>query len=599
MHRHDAFPSPSPASDPLVASALRQSLRAGYRIADFRKDVLAGLVVGVVALPLAMALGVASGVRPENGLYTAIIAGGLIALLGGSHVQVSGPTAAFVVVLAPVANEFGLGGLCLASLLAGLMLAFAGAVRLGQFIEFVPQPVTTGFTAGIAVVIATLQIRDFLGLDIAEMPEHYVEKVGVLAGSLATIDFHDLATGALTLALLLTWPRFVRAIPAPVAALPIGAAFAIVLHHLLPDAHVETIGSRFHYTVGGVDFRGIPQVPPMLALPWTLPGPDGAPLTLSYDLLRALIPSAFAIAVLGGIESLLSAVVADGVTGRRHNPDGELFAQGVGNVVAPFFGGFAATGAIARTATNMRAGARSPIAAVVHSLFLLASVLVLAPLLGYLPMASLAALLLLVAWNMSDIKHVLHALRVAPRADVAVLLICFALTVLFDMVVSVTAGVLMAALLFMRRMAELSGAQLIDADHPSLKEPLPDRVLQYEIAGPLFFGAAQRAMGAIQAIGGGVNLVILDLRKVPMIDATGLVNLESALQRLRRAGIFVVIAGIQAAPLRVLARAGLHKHHDWLLVLRDYQEALTFARLTAGSDLQHLKAFAAEGNSSA
>jgi SulP family sulfate permease len=302
---------------------------------------------------------------------------------------------------------------------------------------------------------------------------------------------------------------------------------------------------------------------------------------VTFDLLRALVPSAFAIAMLGAIESLLSAVVADGMTGRKHDPDAELVAQGIGNVVAPFFGGIAATGAIARTATAVRSGARSPLASALHALVVLAAVLLLAPLLGRLPMASLAALLLIVAWNMSESKHVVHLLRAAPRSDVAVLLVCFSLTVLFDMVVSVTAGVVIAALLFMRRMAEVSGVTLVGERHPQLSEPLPRGVVLYEIAGPLFFGAAQKALSVLRAVEGRpVRVVVLDVENVPAIDATGLVGLESLVVRLNEAGIKVVLVGVEGQPLRALARAGWRNRKGRLRIFRSFERGIAVARAT-------------------
>jgi SulP family sulfate permease len=566
-----------------LGTALIQGLRHGYSARDLRADVLAGIVVGIVALPLSMALAVASGVAPQHGLYTAIIAGGVIAALGGSMVQVSGPTAAFVVLLAPISAQFGLGGLVLASLMAGLLLVGLGAARLGGLIQFVPYPVTTGFTAGIAVVIATLQLKDLLGLTVAAMPDHYTERVAALARALPTARWQDLAVGLFTLAVLLLWPRITRKVPAPLVGLTLGGLLAAVLPYWVPGFEVATIGSRFQYQIDGVAHSGIPPLPPWPLLPWRLPGADGQPIGLSFELIRALAPSAFAIALLGAIESLLSAVVADGMTGGSHDPDAELVAQGVGNIVAPFFGGIAATGALARTATNIRSGARTPVAALVHALFVLLAVLTLAPVLGYLPMASLAALLLIVAWNMSEAKHFAHALRVAPRSDVLVLLACFLLTVIFDMVVSVTFGVLLAALLFMRRMAEVSGARLVD-QHP-IARGLPKDVLIYEVSGPLFFGAAQRAMNALHRTAmSGVSVLVFDLSSVPAMDATGLVSLESAIERLHALGVFVVLAGVQDQPLRVLARSGLRKRRDRIAVFRSMERAFAVARAKSKLD---------------
>ena len=539
-----------------------------------RSDLLAGAVVGIVALPLSMALAIASGVPPTHGLYTAIVAGALIPLVGGSRFQVSGPTAAFVVVLSPIAHRYGVGGLALASLLAGLLLFAMGVLRMGRYIEFVPYPVTTGFTAGIAVVIATLQLKDLLGLSVAEMPEHFVERVQAIARALPTTHWPDLAIGLLTLAVLVLWPRLTRRVPAPLIALVTGAVAAVVATRLVPGFAAATIASRFEYSVHGLVGHGIPPLPPLPLWPWSLPGPDGRPIGLSFGLVRELLPAAFAIAALGAIESLLSAVVADGMTGRKHDPDAELMAQGTGNLVAPFFGGFAATGAIARTATNIRSGARSPIAALVHAVVVLLAVLLFAAALGQLPMASLAALLLFVAWNMAELDHFAHMLKVAPRSDVAVLLTCFFLTVLFDMVVAVSVGVVMAALLFMRRMAEVSEVRLVDAHPMGLTRPLPKGVIAYEIAGPLFFGAAQKAMAALQSIDKGVRVVILDLRSVPMLDATGLVGLESAFERLHRAGVLVVIGGAQPQPLRAMARAGWHDRKGRITVYGSFDRAV-------------------------
>jgi SulP family sulfate permease len=580
MPRRYQAPSEPSTSVFRPAAALRAALRNGYSRSDLRADLLAGIVVGIVALPLSMALAVASGVPPQHGLYTAIVAGAVIAGLGGSMVQVSGPTAAFVVLLAPISARFGLGGLVLASLMAGVILLLMGVIRLGGLIQFVPYPVTTGFTAGIAVVIATLQLKDFLGLTVPEMPEHYLERVGALARALPTVQWDDLAIGVLTLAILLLWPRLTRKVPAPLVALSLAGVAAVLLAGVIPGFAVETIRGRFHYEVGGQLFQGIPQLPPLPVLPWTLPGPDGQPLVLSLDLLRTLAPSAFAIAMLGAIESLLSAVVADGMTGGSHDPDAELVAQGVGNIVGPFFGGIAATGAIARTATNIRSGARSPFASIFHALFVLLAVLLLAPVLGYLPMASLAALLLVVAWNMSEARHFVHALRVAPKSDVLILLTCFLLTVIFDMVVSVTVGVMLAALLFMRRMAEVSGVRLVD-QHPLLTG-LPKSVLVYEVAGPLFFGAAQKAMSALHRVPTGIRVVLLDLSSVPVMDATGLVSLEAAVQRLRALEVFVVLAGVQEQPLQVLAKSGALGRRDEIAVCGSVEEAVAVARERVG-----------------
>jgi SulP family sulfate permease len=522
-------------------------------------------------------------VPPQYGLYTAIVAGAVAALLGGSRFQVTGPTAAFVVLLAPVSAQYGIGGLCVATLIAGAILVVMGLARLGQAIQFIPAPVTTGFTAGIAVVIATLQVKDFLGLDIAKMPDHFVERLFTIWGALPDTNAQEVWIGLLTLAVLVIFPRITRKVPAPLVALSVGGLAAYVLTHLRPGFHVATIHDRFTYTLGGETGHGIPPLPPLPLLPWNLPGPDGRPIPWSFDLLTELTMKGFAIAMLGAIESLLSAVIADGMGGTRHDPDGELVAQGIGNVAAPFFGGIAATGALARTAANMRAGARSPLAAVVHAVLVLAAVVALAPLLGHLPMASLAALLLVVAWNMSEARHFVHTARVAPRSDVLVLLTCFALTVLFDMVIAVGVGVVLAALLFIRRMAEMGGSRVFSESHHAIETKLPPGVIVYEVAGPLFFGAAQRATRALHAIGEDAKVLVLDISSVPVLDATGLVNLESAIDRLKRQKTFVIVAGAREQPLRVLVQAGWRDRREHLVVRRDLKLAVEEAceRVTA------------------
>ncbi|MBZ0135726.1 MAG: C4-dicarboxylic acid transporter DauA [Planctomycetes bacterium] len=558
------------------AVGLRGALRDGYSIKQFRGDLLAGVVVGVVALPLSMALAIASGVPPQYGLYTAIVAGAVVALTGGSRLNVSGPTAAFVVLLAPISAKYGIGGLALASLMAGVVLLAMGAARLGRLIQFVPHPVTTGFTAGIAVVIATLQVKDFLGLSVVNSGDHFWERVADVYNALPGVSWADASIGAFTLAILILWPKITKKVPGPLVAIVLGTLAAVALQQL-GDYSVATIGSRFSYVLNGETLRGIPQLPPMPVLPWEMPGGDGTPIGLSWQLVRDLAGSALAIAALGAIESLLAAVVADGMAGTRHNPDSELVGQGLGNIIAPFFGGFAATGAIARTATNIRSGGRSPMAALVHALFVLAAVLALAPLLGYLPMASMAALLLIVAWNMSDAKHFVKTLRIAPRSDVLVLLTCFGLTVAFDMVMAVGVGVVMAALLFMRRMAEISGSRLVDESEAATRSDLPPGVLVYEIAGPLFFGAADKAISAISTAG-DTRVLILDMQAVPAMDATGLVAFTSLLGKLKSARTCVCIVGLRPQPRQVLQRAEIIEQPGVLTFYATLDGALDSAR---------------------
>ncbi len=560
----------------LPARALRQAFAAGYGAKEARRDVLAGLVVGVVALPLAMALAIAVGAPPQLGLYTSIVGGFIIAVLGGSSTQVSGPTAAFIVILAPITAKYGVGGLLIAGLLGGVQLTLMGVLRFGRFIQYIPHPVTTGFTAGIGLVIATLQLQDVFGLHLHSKPQHYVERVAAMIEARSTASMWELGIATLTLAILLLIPRITRKVPAPLVALPVAAIAALALGRWVPGTTISTIGTRFQTELNGLIIHGIPQLPPLPVLPWSMPGADGHPVGLSWDLLHDLVPGSFAIAMLGAIESLLSAVVADGMARTRHEPDAELIAQGIGNIIVPFFGGIPATGAIARTATNIRSGAKSPVAAMVHALTVLAAVLVLAPLLAYVPMASLAALLLLVAWNMSEIKHFIHILKIAPKSDVTVLLTCFFLTVAFDMVVAVSVGVMLAAVLFMRRMAEVTHAEIRDS-HEGLPRRPGEGVLVYDIAGPLFFGAAQKAMAALGIIADRARAVVLRMDQVPALDATGLVAFESALEELANHGCLTVVTGLQPQPRKVFDKSGIVNVPGKLILAQTLEEALDAA----------------------
>ncbi|MEI8254190.1 MAG: C4-dicarboxylic acid transporter DauA [Deltaproteobacteria bacterium] len=554
-----------------ISMAIRRAMSAGYTRETFRADLLAGVVVGIVALPLSMALAIAVGVPPQHGLYTAIIAGAVTALTGGSKFQITGPTAAFVVILAPIVNRFGLNGLLTAGLMAGVMLVGMGLAGLGRFITFIPHPVTTGFTAGIATVIATLQIKDVFGLHVVHMPDEYLGKVHALWLARSSASWQEFVVAITTLGLLIGIPRVLRKIPAPLVAIASVSVVVTVLARFVPGFHVATIGTRFHALVGGHEIAGIPPLPPTPMLPW---GPNG----ISLATFRELGSAAFAIAMLGAIESLLSAVVADGMTGKRHDPNAELVGQGIGNIIAPFFGGIAATGALARTATNVRAGGRTPISAVVHSAVVLLSILVLAPAVAYIPMASLAGLLLLVAWNMSEVRHAIHTVRVAPRSDVFVLLTCFVLTVVFDMVVAVSTGVMLAALLFMRRMAEMTQSRLLLENENESTHILPHGVALYEINGPLFFGAAQNAVSSLEAIGANVRILVLGLGHVPVIDSTGMVALESMIARLQQAKVFVIIAGPLPEPRKMFEKVQLELHMKHVMFTSTLDQALLVAR---------------------
>ena len=514
-------------------------LRQGYGLAALRADAVAGLTVAIVALPLAMALAIASGTTPDKGLVTAVVAGFLISALGGSRFQIGGPTGAFVVVVFDVIQQHGYDGLILATLMAGAMLVVAGLARLGTWIKYIPEPVVVGFTAGIAVIIFSSQVKDFLGLEMAEVPAAFIAKWSAFWAARETLDptTCGLALAALLLIVALRrwrpkWPGFLIAV-----ALASVVAWALALP-------VETIGSRF-----GEIPRGI-ALPPLPAVSW--------------ERMSELLPSAFTIAFLAGVESLLSAVVADGMTGRRHRSNCELVAQGIANTASALVGGLPATGAIARTATNVRSGARSPIAGMLHAVFLLLFMLLAAPLASYIPLASLAAVLVLVAWNMSDLRRFRH-LMTGPWGDRLVLLATFALTVLVDLTVAIEVGVVLAAILFMHRMSEAvalaGGGRIIESDADDFAAPgepyrrdLPSGVEVFQVRGPLFFGVASRLMDVLTNIAGQPRVFILRLREVPLIDASGASSLKDFVAACRKRGVAVIFTGLQPGPAAVLRR---------------------------------------------
>ncbi len=554
-----------------VFAAWRQTLKAGYSFKALRGDLAAGLTVGIIAIPLAMALAIAVGVAPQYGLYTVLVAAPLIALTGGSRFNVSGPTAAFVVILLPITQQFGLGGLLLCTMLAGLIMIAMGLGRAGRLIEFVPYPVTLGFTAGIGIVIATLQLKDLFGLSLSSQPLHYLEQVQVLLLALPSAHLGDALVAALSLAVLILWPRWVPKVPGHLAALAVGTVAGLALEAL--GIPLATLGERFSYSLDGVLHAGIPPFLPDFAWPWQLPAANGQPLGLSFELIRQLLAPAFAIAMLGAIESLLCAVVADGMTGSKHDPNAELVGQGLGNLIAPLFGGITATAAIARSAANVRAGAFSPLAAIIHAGVVLVAILLLAPLFSYLPMAALAALLLMVAWNMSEAGHVLHTLRIAPRSDVLVLLTCLILTVLFDMVLAVGVGLLLAAGLFIKRMSDLTDTAALPRHfHQALKD-LPEHVLVYAIRGPLFFGAAEKALSVLRRFNNDVKVVIVDISAVSLLDMTALAALDNVLRDYRKQHVGLVLVGTSSRVRLKLRRAGILREEGHLAYVQNLEQA--------------------------
>lgn len=487
-------------------------------------NIVAGVIVGVVALPLAMAFAIASGAKPEQGLYTAIIGGFMVSVLGGSRVQIAGPTGAFIAILAGVTAKYGIAGLQLATLMAGLMLLAMGMTKMGAVIKFIPSPVIVGFTTGIGVIIFVGQWKDFLGLPPVE-GEHFHEKLLQLIQALP--QFHPTTTALAMLSLLLVLfssrIRGMSRVPGPLTAMVV----VTVLQSSFQFQGVATIGSAF---------GGIPQGLPAFSMP-----------TFTMTQIVQLMGPAFTIAMLGAIESLLSATVADGMAGTKHDPNQELVGQGLANIVTPLFGGFAATGAIARTATNIRNGGTSPLAGVTHTLTLVAVLLFLAPLASNIPLASLAAILFVVAYNMSELKHFFHLVARAPRADVAILLVTFALTVLVDLVAAVSIGVILAFMQFLRRMADTVDVQSLDAEDlkHDLKDlgltRLPRDVLVYEIDGPFFFGAVENFESALKQTRSDPRVLIVRLHRVPFIDSSGLQAMDEVIQALQKRGVRVML----------------------------------------------------------
>jgi SulP family sulfate permease len=521
--------------------AFLEAQRAGLlKRAQLMPNIVAGLVVGIVAMPLAMAFAIASGATPAQGLYTAIVAGLVTTLFGGTRVQISGPTGAFIAVLAGITAQYGIAGLQAATVMAGFILLIMGIAKLGSVIKFIPSPVIAGFTAGIAVIIWIGQWKDFFGLHPNAGGMHFHEKLLALIGALPGIHTATTSIALLTLTILIAGNRvfarvpFMTRVPSPLLAMLVATG----VQALWQFPGVATIGSAF---------GGIPRALPTFALP-------SMPLS---DLLQ-LVGPAFAIALLGAIESLLTAVVADGMTGARHDSNQELIGQGAANIIAPLFGGFAATGAIARTATNIRNGATSPVAGIVHCLFLLLVILLLAPWAAHIPLAALAAILFFVAWNMADAPHLLRLLRSAPRADRFLLLMTFLLTVFVDLVVAVNVGVVLAALLFMRRMAETVRVEQQAFDDDSGEEVvLPRDVLVYRVEGPFFFGAAEKLERTLERAQLGVETVVIRLGRVPFMDATGVNALAEIVQRFQRRRVRVLLCGIHDELRETLEAAGV------------------------------------------
>lgn len=527
-------------------------LRQGYGWRQLRVDAFAGLTVAIVALPLAMALGVASGASPDKGLVTAIVAGFFISLLGGSRVQIGGPTGAFVVVVFGVIAAHGYDGLVLATLMAGFILIAAGYLGLGRLIRYIPHPVVTGFTAGIAVIIASSQIKDFLGLAMAEVPADFIPKWTAYVQARASIDPATAMIGIGALALILILRRYAPRLPIYLIVIVLLSAVVALLR--LP---VETIGGRFPDMPNGL---------PPPALP-----------AFSFAKLQEVMPAACTIAFLAGIEALLSCVVADGMTGFRHRSNQELVGQGVGNIASALFGGLPATGAIARTAANVKSGARSPVSGILHSAFLLVFVLFAGRLMAFVPMAVLAAILLMIAWGMSEAERFIALLRMSI-GERAVLVVTFSLTILVDLTVAIGVGVTLASLLFMARMSEsVSVTADREEEDAAQRERLPADVEVFRITGPFFFGVAGELLDALKRIGRVPRAIILRMELVPYLDASGVATLREVVAQARANGTQVILSGVQGQPFRLLKRGGLGRASGMAKYAATYERALSLA----------------------
>lgn len=534
-------------------------LGEGYTFDRLRRDSIAGLTVAIVALPLAMALAIASGATPDKGLITAVIAGFLISALGGSRVQVGGPTGAFVVVVFNVIAQHGYDGLLLATLMAGVLLIVAGYSGLGSLVRFIPQPVVTGFTAGIAVIIASSQVKDFLGLSMKTVPADFIPKWAAYFSALGSLQLATLAIGAGSLTLIIALRKWAPRLPGFLIAVVLASAIVALLH-----VPVETIGSRFPELPTGLPAPALPEI--------------------SFARLQAVAPAAFTIAFLAGIEALLSAVVADGMIGSRHRSNQELVGQGVANMASAVFGGLPATGAIARTATNIRAGAVTPIAGMLHAVFLLLFILFASDLMAFVPLAALAAILFMVAWGMSEHHRFLQLLRM-PNGDRSLLLLTFGLTIFIDLTVAIAVGVTLASLLFMMRMSRTveiasdSEGSASDAEEEELDQrtALPAGVEVFRIDGPIFFGVANDLMDTLRRIGSAPKIIILRMRRVPLLDASGVTAMGDIVDHAEVLGIRVILSGVTAQPMEMLERVSLGPSSSRVLHSANFADAVRLA----------------------
>ncbi len=503
----------------------------------FINDIISGIIVGIVALPLAIAFGIASGVSPEQGIYTAVVAGFLISVFSGSKVQIGGPTGAFIIVVFGIVQEFGYSGLAVATIMAGALLILMGLARMGQAIRFIPYPMTIGFTGGIALIIFTTQVQDFLGLTIPKGSADFLDKCIAYTHHFSTLDTQTTMIGAISLLIMIFWPRVTKKVPGSIIAI-----LVTTIAVSLSGVSVDTIGSRFG------------------AIPTTLPSP--ALPHVSLEMIRKLSSPALTIAILAAIESLLCAVVADGITGEHHDSNMELVAQGIANIIVPMFGGIPATGAIARTATNIKSGGKTPVAGIVHAATLLLIMLCFGKWATLIPMATLAAILMVVAYHMSEWRYFVKLFK-SPRNDLFVMLTTFFLTVFVDLTIAIEAGVVLSAILFMNRMSQATvirrNTQDLKKDQHAIKDrDVPESVEVFEIQGPFFFGAANRFKDTLQIVGKTPSVLILRCRHILFIDATALHALEELVTKTHKEGTLLLLSGIHAQPLITLEQSGLY-----------------------------------------
>lgn len=542
---------------PVLFTALKN-----YSKEKFFADLMAGIIVGIVALPLAIAFGIASGVSPEQGLITAIIAGFIISFLGGSSVQIGGPTGAFIIIVYGIIRQYGIEGLAIATVMAGIMLILMGLFKLGAIIRFIPYPIIVGFTSGIALTIFTTQIKDLFGLNMTNVPADFLSKWMAYFNSFDTTNFIALAVGIASILLIILTPKFMKKIPGSLVAIVVMTILSYLLRNYWGITHLETIGDRFEINA-------------------SLPTPNS--LAFNISTINQLLPAAFTIALLGAIESLLSATVADGVTGQKHNSNTELIAQGAANIIVPFFGGIPATGAIARTMTNINNGGRTPVAGLIHAVVLLLILLFLGPLTRHIPMACLAGVLVIVSYNMSEWRT-FRSLMKNSKPDVAVLLTTFLLTVIFDLTIAIEVGLLLALVLFMKRMSEVTRITVskneVDLSHESEiyheeeKLLVPKDIEVYEIDGPFFFGVANKFDECMKTIGDKPRIRIIRMRKVPFMDTTGLHNLESLYRLSEKEKIKIILSGVNQQVKEVLIKSGFANKIGEENICSDIHEAL-------------------------